>query len=187
MWQRRYRILDGSYSLQVVETRTMSVEAVAAAIRFTPQFGFRFGRDYLRAIPAAVIPSTLWPNKPQLTLDQDFTYAWAQAPRPSSIVPPSFTGDLYVNFAYAGVIVGWLLIGLFVRWIASFRTDNAATLTMTVILLIALLYSIEATITQAEVLLIQQGVLTFVALAGMAAVRMPRRLRQGATVSEDLA
>ncbi|MFL5955183.1 MAG: hypothetical protein ACJ76I_13860 [Gaiellaceae bacterium] len=168
-------IVTLKYPFRVLMRRTMTVEAVAAAVRYAPHFGFQYGREWAIAAPTAFTPSAVWKGKPPLRLAEQFTYDYANAPRPSSTVPPSVTGDLYVNFALPGVIVGWMLIGVLLRGLVALTGSGGVGATVVLAtLFVYFLIGIEATVSQIEVAVIQQGCMAAAVLLLLRLASMPR-------------
>jgi hypothetical protein len=74
-------------------------------------FPFRNGRTYLDGI-LFVVPRRPWPEKPG-----SFGVAVGRyLPGTDNDIPPGFTGELYINFRIAGVLVESYLLGIFLRW-----------------------------------------------------------------------
>lgn len=107
-----------SYGFVQLMNRTTSVESVALAVKAAPELeGFQYGRLYKEIVPAALAPRQLWQGKLDAhALDTDFTRDYAQAPFwRTSVIGPTVTGDLYINFGVAGVVGGWFLFALLLR------------------------------------------------------------------------
>jgi oligosaccharide repeat unit polymerase len=84
------------------------------------------------------IPRTMWAGKPVGTdwLVAQRVYQW-QATRGGGI-PPSYFGELFINFGWAGVVVGSLLLGILMRTLwetfrASLSNDPIAVLTYVIL------------------------------------------------------
>lgn len=107
-----------SYGFTRLMNRTTSVESVALAVKLTPGLrDFQYGRTYKEIVPAALVPRQLWQGKLDVNaIDADFTRDYAEAPYwRTSVIGPTVTGDLYMNFGIAGVVGGWFLFALLLR------------------------------------------------------------------------
>jgi hypothetical protein len=77
-----------------------------------------YGKTYIYLPLYAVVPRYLWPDKPISELGYWFSYAVLGNPRSEhqseALMLP---GELYLNFGLPGVCVGFLLLGLFLRFV----------------------------------------------------------------------
>ena len=72
------------------------------------------------------VPRFLWPDKPLTTIGGWVTDNFGSGPWIDSATGPSWIGELYFNFGWAGVIVGMGLLGVWFRWIQeAFLAPNA--------------------------------------------------------------
>jgi hypothetical protein len=160
-WHHRAEVINGVYSLDTLMNRTMSVEDVALAERYKDEFGGnQFGKEYLLAIPSALVPTPIWPSKPRLQLAEKFTAVATRIAGPQSAVAPSVTADFYLNFGLFGVAAGWALIGAFLRFaydrLIANRQRGIERLVLYTVALAAILPALESTVGAVEVAVIQQ-------------------------------
>jgi hypothetical protein len=83
----------------------------------------KYGETFLRLI-TQFIPRTLWPNKPY-DLGTEIVGLYIQGSL--SGMPPSFLGEMYMNFGYLGVIIGSGILGillakLYINWMLNKTT-----------------------------------------------------------------
>jgi hypothetical protein len=106
-----------------VDRATQASPLTAILGRVPDEVEFLYGRSYL-SIPAAVIPSAVWPEKPeaagQLTGHLIFGF-----PKDGAGVPPGTVGEAFWNFHVPGVIVVFFLWGRLAQWLAVFYQDHA--------------------------------------------------------------
>lgn len=164
-------IASGRYMLHQLMRRTTSIESVALAVRYTPGAGpFRLGREFALAPAIAAIPKPLWPSKPSLTTTTEFSDRYALEPQwqQHSPVGPSLTGDFYLNFGLAGVLLGWAAMGALGAWthgrLIVLPRPRTAGIVLYVVYLAALIPSLEDTFSRFETGLVQQGLLALVVL-----------------------
>ena len=87
-----------------------SIEAVATIIEATPnQMNYLWGRSFLWLL-LMPIPRVIWPNKPT-TLGIFVKRTLFDRYAIGGGVPPSWIGELYLNFHVAGIIVGSVVFG----------------------------------------------------------------------------
>lgn len=86
--------------------------------RVPDEVGHLYGRSYL-SIPAAAIPSQLWPDKPPVGGRLSGQLIFGRGPD-GGAVPPGTTGEAYWNFHIPGVIIVFFLWGRLSNWLASF-------------------------------------------------------------------
>lgn len=108
--------------------RENGVDALALTIKYTPERRpFGLGRTYLLFPLQAFVPRQIWPEKPVYHPTDEFERDYLAFP--ASIV--GFTSmhlisDLYQNFAYFGVIGGFVLIGRLLRSFFRFCIPSPA-------------------------------------------------------------
>lgn len=85
---------------------------------FPEQIEYQHGRS-LTVLLLAPIPRTMWPGKPVIAAGEEYG---RQIFSESGGVPPGIVGEMYLNFGPAGVALGMLALGIFLRTLyASFR------------------------------------------------------------------
>jgi hypothetical protein len=106
------KILSDAYDY--VDLRFRSIDYVALILDQTPSpFDFAGGENYVLLPAIAVLPRSVWQDKPVLDEAEQFTQTYNQAP-PEVVSSTQLTqvGDLYRNFGYTGVVVGMFCVGL---------------------------------------------------------------------------
>ncbi|HEU4885894.1 MAG TPA: O-antigen polymerase [Longimicrobium sp.] len=92
---------------------------------------FLYGQSYLAAI-LFFVPRAVWPEKPRGVGPMTNAYIYhEEAMRPGEIIqgagiPPGAMGEAYWNFYYPGVVMIYLLYGMFHWWLAALLRRNAA-------------------------------------------------------------
>jgi hypothetical protein len=99
--------------------RIAVVTSVAAILSDTGQgVDYRYGDTLILAPIGLLIPRFLWPDKPNISIGQEFgaTFRLTNSMDRETYVAPTMVGDFYWNFAVPGVVVGMWMIGLALRW-----------------------------------------------------------------------
>jgi hypothetical protein len=111
------------WSLDAFKFRTSLVNSVAVVVRDTGRWvPYAQGETIFMPALVSVVPRYLWPDKPILTLGQEFgrifrvTDYWSR----DTYIAITMPGELYWNFHLPGVVVGMALMGLTMSWL--FRT-----------------------------------------------------------------
>ncbi len=117
--------------------RSSCVAQMTNVIRLTKEQGFYNGTASLPLI-AALVPRILWKDKPTIQLGAWFAVEIGVATigengRANNNVNMSIPGELYLDFGYAGVVIGCLLFGAFLAliWNASRFNESQYNLTGT--------------------------------------------------------
>lgn len=71
------------------------------------------------------IPRVIWPGKPITSIGQFVTDTFGSGPDIHSSTGPSQIGEFYFNFGWPGIVIGWILLGIYFRAISEmfFRKD----------------------------------------------------------------
>lgn len=71
------------------------------------------------------IPRIIWPGKPVTSIGQFVTDTFGSGPQIQSATGPSQIGEFYFNFGWPGIVIGWILLGIYFRAISEmfFRKD----------------------------------------------------------------
>jgi len=96
--------------------RFAGVDSFALVVRDTPPvWDYQYGRT-LSYLFISIIPRAVWPGKPVLSIGRWFALSYYGFP-PTNLSSVAITqiGDLYLNFGWAGVFLGMLLLGMFNR------------------------------------------------------------------------
>ncbi len=106
--------------LEATGNRFNSLSVTAVIMRDTPdrvpyQHGWSIGNVFI-----AYIPRILWAGKPDLGLGQWITTNYGPGPHIRSATAPSWIGEFYLNFSYAGIVVGMICMGIFIRIIQEY-------------------------------------------------------------------
>lgn len=74
------------------------------------------------------IPRAIWPNKPPMAIGLWVTETYGSGPGIASATGPTQVGEFYFSYGWAGVVFGWLLLGIYFRSISElFFRANAPT------------------------------------------------------------
>lgn len=99
---------EGAYFLDPAKT--------AAIIRQTDRHqSFLYGSSFAGVVFAPV-PRILWPEKPDVRIGPYVAQEILDFENRSG-VPPGAIGEFYMNFGWAGVFFGMMMLGLFTAWI----------------------------------------------------------------------
>jgi hypothetical protein len=79
-------------------------------------------------IPLSYIPRLLWAEKPLFDTGQWVTDHFGSGPEIESSTGPSWMGELYFNFAWAGIVIGMGLIGIWFRFLQEYFLRIDATI-----------------------------------------------------------
>ncbi len=117
--------------------RSSDVAQMTNVIRLTKENGFYDGRASLPLV-AALVPRILWPDKPTVQLGAWFAVeigvaSVGESGHANNSVNMSIPGELYLDFGYAGVVIGCVLFGMFLAliWNASRFNESQYNLTGT--------------------------------------------------------
>ncbi len=78
---------------------------------------FMYGSSFL-AVIYSPIPRVLWPQKPAVSIGKDISHKiYGFSNKVQAGIPPGIAAELYVNFGYAGILVGFFLIGMLLKWL----------------------------------------------------------------------
>jgi len=132
-----FRIQESiEYAGERVEERASSVSNLAAIVGRVPRdVDFLYGRTYLGVL-FNFVPRAIWEGKPRGTGSYVKEYLYGttgdvkivDAEPQGSANPSGATGALYWNFYIPGVVVGWVLFGIFHRWLAHLLQKNPSPL-----------------------------------------------------------
>lgn len=105
-----------------INRRTALPESLAIAYDQSPRVtGFQYGASFVD-IPLSLVPRQFFPSKVSHDRTLEFAVAYTGVVNNGvngTAVALSIPGDLYVNFGVVGVLVGFLVIGLGLRWVAN--------------------------------------------------------------------
>jgi hypothetical protein len=74
------------------------------------------------------VPRVIWPGKPAMAIGVWVTENFGSGPGINSATGPSQIGEFYFSYGWAGVILGWTLLGIYFRAISElFFRPNAPT------------------------------------------------------------
>jgi hypothetical protein len=139
------------------------------------QVDFLYGQSYLAAL-FFFVPRAVWPEKPRGVGPMTNAYIYHEREmRPGELlqgsgIPPGAMGEAYWNFYYPGVILLYMLVGVFHRWLAALLRRGADVPAVWVLYALTLLM----TPTSTAVVKWLQTVIPGIAIAWwMGAIRMP--------------
>jgi hypothetical protein len=114
---------------QEMENRGSSGAFVPLVAKVPDRVGFLYGQSYLAAI-FFWIPRAIWEEKPRGVGPMTNAYIYQdQEMRPGELIqgagiPPGAMGEAYWNFYYPGVVLVYLLHGMFNWWLAALLRRN---------------------------------------------------------------
>jgi hypothetical protein len=99
---------------------------------------FRHG-ETMEPLLYALIPRLIWDSKPGLNAAQQFNRTFHLSDDQDTYISPSFLGEMYWNFGWAGVLVGMALFGLTMGAVAATcDLSRGHTLTRVLVILVTL-------------------------------------------------
>ena len=122
----------------LVNRRTLGGESLALAVKYSPQsLPYQHGRTW-RGVAYVFIPHVLWPDKPSGNITTEFstTYGGLSAARGDGLtLSPTLPGDFYLNFGLVGLLIGFCLLGVYIRAVTAFATPDALAVALYVALI----------------------------------------------------
>jgi hypothetical protein len=106
---------------EIIERTTTSDGTLPILARVPDHVPFTYGSTYLAALLVPV-PRSLWPEKPKMVGGQVAEVFF----RSLGGIPPSPVGEAFWNFHVPGVIVVFLLFGIWHRWLLGFFKNNGS-------------------------------------------------------------
>lgn len=104
-------------STEQTAKRTALLQTLAAVVESTPDTIPYWGGETYIPLLVSPIPRLIWPDKPSMTLGQDFGHRYDLIDdddlQTSANLPQMV--ELYANFGWLGIIIGMLLLGVFYR------------------------------------------------------------------------
>ncbi len=88
-----------------------SIEALSTVVEAVPDKLPYLNGETLYSVILAPVPRALWPNKPASSTGLLLKRSLSNSSAQSGGVPPTWIGELYLNFGSFGVIIGCLLFG----------------------------------------------------------------------------
>jgi hypothetical protein len=89
----------------------------------------------LTPLAAALIPKILWPDKPSLAVGQIFNREFSVSEVADTYISPSHVGEVYWNFGWIGIVLGFPVIGLVLGVIGS-RCSGSPRVSVTRLLIV---------------------------------------------------
>lgn len=135
---------------QEMQNRGESGAMVPLVAKVPERVDFLYGQSYLAAI-FFFIPRAIWEEKPRGVGPMTNAYIYHdEEMRPGTIIrgsgiPPGALGEAYWNFYYPGVVLVYLLHGMFNWWLAALLRRNADVPAVWVVYALTLLMSPTST------------------------------------------
>lgn len=83
------------------------------------KMNFMYGTSFLSVIYSP-IPRVLWPQKPAVSIGKDISHKiYGLSNKVQAGIPPGIAAELFLNFGYAGILIGFFLIGMLLKWLYS--------------------------------------------------------------------
>jgi hypothetical protein len=101
--------------------RFHGADSLAAVLKYTPGLRpFQYGKTYpLIVPPLTFVPRAVWHGKPQ-AFNEDFAPVYFGAPKRDVHIAVFNLADLYMNFAWPGLILGAFVLGCIYRLVYDF-------------------------------------------------------------------
>lgn len=134
-----------------MQNRGESGAFVPLVAKVPARVDFLYGQSYLAAI-FFFVPRAIWENKPRGVGPMTNAYIYNdEVMRPGEIIrgsgiPPGAMGEAYWNFYYPGVVLVYMLYGMFNWWLAALLRRNADVPAVWVVYALTLLMSPTSTI-----------------------------------------
>jgi hypothetical protein len=110
----------GDYLAQGLVATSNRLDALAITAGIARDAGTRVPFQHgwsLGYIAISYVPRFVWPDKPLTTIGGWVTAHYGSGPWIESATGPSWVGEFYFNFGWAGVLVGMGLLGVWFRWL----------------------------------------------------------------------
>jgi hypothetical protein len=119
----------------------------AVIIRDTPSVSpFQHGAT-LALIPITYVPRMLWPGKPDTTIGAWIVDTYRiRGERIESSIGPTWVGEFYLNFGFAGVVAGMFVMGTLLRLVHESLVARSPTV-LAIILEVLVLYEVMLKLT----------------------------------------
>jgi len=88
-------------------------------------YPFQYGKTFIRLL-TSFVPRPFWPGKPW-SFGREFSDNYLGIPGSKAVFSPTAIGELYVNFHIAGVMLGFFLIGVFLKVIYHYCIKSGVT------------------------------------------------------------
>ena len=94
----------------------LDVSKTAHIINAVPQkMQFQYGASYLSVLYAP-IPRVWRPDKPALSMSKDISHkVYGYKENALAGIPPGIAAEFYINFGYAGILIGFFLVGIMIK------------------------------------------------------------------------
>lgn len=101
--------------IRATSSRLSALGILSVVMRETPErVPYQHGRTISLAF-IAWIPRIVWPGKPETSIGRWVTEHYSATPGSTSSTGPSWIGELYFNFGWAGIVLGMLFLGVYFR------------------------------------------------------------------------
>jgi len=117
---------QGAHGLAVrgafnVALRYHGLHSVAQILRLGAPSDFSYGASYLAAVPAALVPRFVWPDKPLPQYGLDFGRTYFGVPEGVGVsIAPTWIGDLLLNLPLPLVPIGMGVLGVLLRTLRDY-------------------------------------------------------------------
>ncbi|MFH1370999.1 MAG: hypothetical protein ABII09_06905 [Planctomycetota bacterium] len=129
---REYDPTDIRFLSYLTLARSAGADMFFLSIDKTPEkLPFQYGRTLLRVI-TSFVPRPLWTDKPW-SFGMEFNEKYVAKPGFIASVSPATISELYINFALPGVIIGFFVIGVFLRAMYQYCIASGVTREKTLI------------------------------------------------------
>jgi oligosaccharide repeat unit polymerase len=129
---KEYNPADIKFISLLTLSRSAGADMFFLTVDKTPEkLPFQYGRTFLRVI-SSFVPRPLWHDKPW-SFGMEFNEKYVAKPGFIASVSPSTISELYINFSLPGVIIGFFIIGVFLRAMYQYCIASGVTREKTLI------------------------------------------------------
>lgn len=153
---------------QLISRRFYGFDSLTLAVGLTPSVYPHQNGATLENLAAGLVPRLLWPGKPQIGIGYWFAQVYWPVPQGATQVPQAVThpGELWIDFGWAGVIVGMAALGLCYRFaVTAIRPGQSAAGTLLYPVVLLTVVVVDRDIPLVYVTLVQRLAVTAIVLA----------------------
>jgi len=131
----------------VFNRNLLDVSKTAHIINSTPEkIPFQRGATFL-ALIYAPIPRVLWPEKPAVSIGKDISHeVYGYSQKNLAGIPPGMPAELYLNFGYPGILIGFFLTGILLKKLYNAFEFNGPINKNRIVLYVVIVVSITVTL-----------------------------------------
>ena len=125
----------------------LDVSKTAHIINSVPEkMPFEHGETFL-ALLYAPVPRTVWPDKPALSVGKDIAHqVYGYSQKNLAGIPPGMPAELYLNFGYPGILLGFFLVGILLKKLFNSFQFDGPVIKNRIVLYVVIVVSITITL-----------------------------------------